>query len=108
MANTWGIPEWLERKLLKEIRYCVYCGVALREYHHRKSTPGEAGTWEHIDNDGPSTEENVVRCCGACNKSKGRKELRAWFSSSYCVRKGISEETMRDARILKYLETHAR
>jgi hypothetical protein len=42
------------------------------------------------------TLQNIVRCCMACNASKGTKALRAWLDSAYCKRKGISERTVAD------------
>jgi hypothetical protein len=57
-------------------------------------------TWEHIINDaGIVTRENIARCCAACNSSKGTKKLADWLESSYCSKRGISEDTV--AKVLK-------
>jgi hypothetical protein len=52
-------------------------------------------TWEHIINDASIvSRENIVRCCAACNSSKGRKKLSEWFESSYCKKRGINKDTV--------------
>jgi 5-methylcytosine-specific restriction endonuclease McrA len=92
--NKWGIPNWLEEKVKKRDKFCVYCHVKLKEYPRTKGTPGDKATWEHIDNNGPNSEFNVVRCCSSCNASKGTKKLSDWLESSYCKKKKISKETI--------------
>lgn len=60
------------------------------------SGPGKAAaTWEHIIN-GASlvTLENIARCCAACKSSKGTKKLDDWLQSSYCMKRGIYEDTV--------------
>lgn len=47
-------------------------------------------TWEHIDNDGDSSDRNVALCCGACNSSKGTKTLAQWLESGYCKKNRIN------------------
>jgi hypothetical protein len=73
--NTWSIPDWLEENVGERDKFCVYCGIELKEYQHIKGNPQDKATWEHIDNEEPSSEVNIVRCCNAYNASKGRKEL---------------------------------
>ena len=94
--NNWGIPDWLEEKVRKRDKLCVYCGVKMKEYPHTKGTPSDKATFEHIDNDGPPSEENIVMCCGSCDASKGVKKLSDWLESSYCKKKKISRETVAD------------
>ena len=90
--NNWGIPAWLEEKVRKRDKFCVYCHVKMKEYPHTKGTPHDKATWEHIDNDGPNSEANVARCCCSCNASKGTKKLADWLKSSYCKKSGITKE----------------
>jgi len=92
--NKWGIPYSIEEKVKKRDKFCVYCHIKLKEYSRTKGTPGDKATWEHIKNDGPNSESNVVRCCCSCNASKGTKKLSDWLESSYCKKKNISKKTI--------------
>jgi hypothetical protein len=81
-------------------RDCVYCRVKFSEPSangDRKRNP----TWEHIDNgrwnDKALMSINVVRCCHACNSSKGTKRIREWFDSPYCKMRNINQNTVADA-----------
>jgi len=93
--NAWKIPAWLEEKVKKRDKLCVYCHVPMKEYLHRKGTPIGKATWEHVDNDeGNISESNIVRCCSSCNKSKGAKKLSDWLESPYCKRNKINKKTI--------------
>jgi len=92
--NKWGIPEWLEQKVRKRDKCCVYCHIKMKEYPHTKGTPKDKATWEHIDNNGPNSESNVVLCCQSCNSSKGTKKISPWLKSSYCKKKKITKRTI--------------
>ena len=94
MTNNWNIPNWLEEKVRKRDKFCVYCHVKLKEYPHTKGTPHDKATWEHIDNDGLSIEKNIALCCASCNASKGTKKLSVWLKSDYCKEKRINKETV--------------
>ena len=52
-------------------RKCVYCG----ESDWRKLG------CDRIDNSKPHTEDNVVCCCGDCNKKRGTKEFVEYFGN---------------------------
>ena len=57
-------------------------------------------TWEHIINDATIVNrENIVRCCAACNSSKGTKNLSEWLQSDYCKKHGINKDTV--AKVIK-------
>jgi hypothetical protein len=90
--NRWNIPEWLEREITERDRRCVYCGVTfLPADPHR----GARRSWEHIINDACIiTRENIALCCISCNASKGSKALAQWFQSNYCIRRGITPESV--------------
>jgi hypothetical protein len=100
--NTWNIPDWLEREVIERDRSCVYCRIEFVSTNEtRKSKP----TWEHIVNDARIiNRENIARCCFSCNASKGTKNLADWLESSYCKKRGISENTVADVvkRALAY------
>ena len=98
--NHWGIPNWLEREVKKRDKTCVYCGIQMIEQMPPSSSRKTVATWEHIINDARIvTRENIVRCCVACNSSKGPKSLSEWFESSYCKKHGINKDTV--AEIVK-------
>ena len=91
--NKWGIPAWLEEKVKKRDKLCVYCGIEMKDYLHVKGTPKDKATWEHIDNDENNKSElNVVRCCASCNSSKGTKKLTDWLESPYFKKKKIKDK----------------
>ena len=94
MANNWGIPEWLEAEVRNSDKLCVYCRIPLKEHAQAKGTPGDKATFEHIDNDGLPTKENIMMCCTACNSSKGVKKLSDWLNTPYCKQKNINEKTV--------------
>jgi hypothetical protein len=91
--NRWNIPDWLEKEIYARDVDCVYCGVIFG------STPGIGShlSWEHIVNDVRIiTRNNIALCCRACNSSKGPRLLAAWLGSAYCLRRGISGESVAD------------
>src|SRR5690242_17136034 len=92
--NRWKIPNWLEAKVRRRDKLCVYCRNVMRNYPHARGVPRDKATWEHIDNVGPPSAANIVRCCGACNTSKGTKSLSKWFESKYCEKNNINEKTV--------------
>ena len=94
MVNKWDIPDWLERKVRNRDKFCVYCKVRLKEHPY-----GHKATFEHIDNNGLPTEDNIAMCCFSCNASKGTEKLLDWLGSPHCKRKKINEKTV--ARIVK-------
>jgi hypothetical protein len=103
----WGIPDLLEREVKERDRNCVYCGTQMVEQMPPRGPRKAAATWEHIINDARIvTRENIARCCVACNSSKGTKKLSEWLQSSYCKRRGISNDTV--AEVVKdALRVHA-
>lgn len=103
MANNYNIPDRLERKVRDRDKFCVYCGVKFKEYIYTKGTPSDKATFEHIDNDGEPTEDNIAMSCASCNSSKGVKKLLDWFNSSYCKERNISKKTVASI-IQKYIE----
>lgn len=103
MANNYGISEQLEKEVRKMYKHCVYCGRKMKPYLHTKGTPGDKATFEHIDNDGPPTKNNIVMCCGSCNSSKGVNKLSDWLNTSYCIKHGISAEKL-DPIIRRYIK----
>ena len=92
--NKWGIDPEVERRVRKRDKRCVYCHAAMKERPRARGVPRNKATWEHIDNNDLRSDTNVVRCCGACNTSKGAKRLSDWFESEYCKRKKINETTV--------------
>lgn len=99
-VNIWNIPEWLENEVRARDKTCVYCGVEMLSRVPRGSPRGAAATWEHIINDARIiTRENIALCCSACNSSKGQKPLAVWLQSTYCVERGVNENTV--AQIVK-------
>jgi len=94
--NRWNIPDWLEGKIRKRDKCCVYCRIPMKESSGHRVGRKKRATWEHIDNDEwrQASETNVVRCCGSCNSSKGAKPLKKWLESDYCKKKTINKKTV--------------
>lgn len=93
--NRWGIPKSLEQEIKARDKDCVYCGVHLIEAVPLGSPRKAMATWEHIINDASIvTPENIVRCCAACNSSKGTKALSDWMRSDYCKKNSINKHTV--------------
>jgi hypothetical protein len=107
MVNKFGIPE----KMLIEIRdrdqNCVYCHKKMI-YPYNKNNAKDSATIEHLNYDGPFywktglQEEDIAICCGECNSSRGKKELKKWFKSSYCKENKINKDTV-SSPIKKYI-----
>jgi hypothetical protein len=105
--NRWGIPEWLEREVKERDQKCIYCGIIMLKVAPSDGVRRTLATWEHINNDiKVITRENIARCCASCNSSKGAKSLSTWLGSRYCIKNGISKETMADVA-KRALETNA-
>ena len=92
--NKWNIPDWLEDEVRNRDKRCIYCGIPFDQYNKsRTSMP----TWEHIINDAKIVNaKSIALCCCSCNASKGVKDLTFWLSSSYCIRKKITADTVAD------------
>ena len=92
MANNWGIPKLVEEHVLERDKVCVYCGI---EFSKDSSSRKHKKSWEHIVNDiRINGIDNIALSCISCNASKGAKELEEWLESTYCIKKGISKQTV--------------
>jgi hypothetical protein len=90
--NRWNIPDSLEREVRDRDQRCVYCGGEFGSSGQRTKS---MATWEHIVNDARIVNsDNIVRCCVACNASKGTKRLSDWLESEYCRKRGITRDTV--------------
>lgn len=88
--NRWGITAAVQETVRKRDRKCVYCRAAFKRHVRGRGGRAHIATWEHIDNEGASSEHNVALCCCACNSSKGTKALAEWFKSEYCKKNNIN------------------
>ena len=95
--NRWGIPTEMETTIRDRDKVCVYCGTKFADANSEDGARKRRPTWEHIVNDARIvTLENIALCCNSCNASKGSKLLIDWLSSDYCIRNGISKESVAD------------
>src|SRR5216683_855928 len=103
MSNRFGIPPSIEDKLRDRDRRCIYCRKAMKAYPRTHGTPADKATIEHLDHRPPFHwgeglekygVEGIALCCGACNSSRGKKTLAAWFRSPYCLRCDINAQTV--------------
>jgi hypothetical protein len=109
MANNFGIPQEVEYRLRQKFKVCVYCRGEMQEHAAAIGCPSDKATIEHLNENPPFSwsdglkEEDFVICCGSCNASRGQKSLTAWFTSSYCVKRGITASTVAE-EVKQYLE----
>jgi hypothetical protein len=97
--NRWGIPDEIEKIVIKRDLRCVYCGISFRTKKAQQRCKGSP-SWEHVINDiSVIALDNIVRCCISCNASKGKKNLLDWFATPYCLKRKINEKTV--ARIVR-------
>lgn len=97
---------------------CVYCGKPMKKYidikaeiqsgiTEKKGAFKCEATIEHLHHEKPFYKDEVCNgrvlkleglaiCCRSCNSSRGKLELRTWFSCNYCKDKDnpISEITV--------------
>src|SRR5881396_577778 len=93
--NLWNIPDSIEDEVRVRDKRCVYCGIEMLQKVARGTSRKAVATWEHIINDASIiTRENIALCCCACNASKGQRALVDWLQSAYCVKRGVSEDTV--------------
>jgi hypothetical protein len=114
MANRFGIPRDIEYKLRARDQRCVYCRSAMKAYPRTRGTPADKATIEHLDHHPPfywgeglerSGVDSIAICCGACNASRGKKPLAAWFASPYCAQRNINVRTVAPV-VKRFLRRH--
>ncbi|MBN7799449.1 HNH endonuclease [Algoriphagus aestuariicola] len=92
MGNRWGIPKDVETQVRERDLSCVYCGTS---FTNSAQTHKTRATWEHIVNDVKlNNSDNIALCCRSCNSSKGSKLLKHWLECPYCLRKGITKDSV--------------
>ena len=101
MANRWGIPKEVENIVIERDKKCVYCGV---EFSTSENNRKARQSWEHINDVKINGADNIALCCVSCNASKGSKDLKEWLNSNYCLKKGITEESV-STGVRKYLSS---
>lgn len=110
MANQFGIPIDIEKRIRSRDKVCVYC----RKSMTKPSGGGFRGKWatiEHFNFDGPFywkedlKESDLAICCGSCNSSRGIKKLPEWFESNYCVRNNINKHSVAGP-VKKFINSH--
>ena len=111
MANQFGIPQEVERRVRQRFMICAYCRRPMQEHAGIKGCPSDKSTIEHLNWEGPFfwadglQEADLVICCGSCNSSRGQKTHVEWFASGYCKLKGITADTVAD-EVKQYLGRH--
>jgi hypothetical protein len=91
-ARTWKISRALAAQVIARDKQCIYCRLVFSApFTSRAACP----SWEHIVNNlDLITLDNIALCCGSCNSSKGKKSLQEWLQSAYCLRLGITEQSI--------------
>ncbi len=99
MANNYGIPEEIEKRIRDRDKKCVYCHKDMI-YPCVGENKRDWATIEHLCesppfywNDGLK-EEGLAICCASCNSSRGKMKITDWFKTSYCAANNINDETV--------------
>lgn len=103
MSNKYGLPEKELKHIKERDKTCVYC--------HKKFVPrnfsskrGDWATIEHLNHLPPWNKPNTVAiCCWSCNASRGKKRIRAWFKTKYCIDRNINKNTVAKP-VRKYIQ----
>ena len=107
--NKFEIPEDELGLIRERDRHCVYCGK-LMIFPFDRTNSMDSATIEHLSPDPPyywshgMKIDNIAICCGACNSSRGAKQLHDWFRTKYCLEKGICSESVAEP-VKFYLST---
>jgi len=107
MSNKFHIPEQELKRIRLRDKMCVHCGKSM-VYPFDPAQSANSATIEHLSPDPPfywehgMKADNIAICCGACNSSRGAKQLSEWFETRYCLEKGIRVDTVADP-VKKYL-----
>ena len=108
MANKFGIPAEVEKRLRARDKKCVYCKKSMT-YPCTGDKQRDWATIEHFREEGPFywdlklKEKDLAICCGSCNSSRGVKKHRSWFKTAFCVERKINEKTVA-LPVKKYLK----
>ncbi len=106
--NKFGIPENVLSEIRARDNACVYCRKTMI-YPYLTNNRVDSATIEHLNFDGPFCwgdglqAHDIVICCGACNSSRGIKNLAGWFKTQYCIDRNISANTVA-APVKSYLQ----
>ena len=91
MNSRYGISGAVLAELRLRDQNCVYCGVLMPDrVNHTKQQ--HFATIEHLYPPG-NNPTWVSWCCNRCNASH-KKPLRQWFSTPYCIKRGINENSV--------------
>ena len=94
MKNNYGLPKAELQKIFERDNVCVYCKKIMLA-HEANSPRSDWFTIEHLNYMPPwNNPETVTICCWSCNSSRGDKNIRDWFSTSYCMERNINENTV--------------
>lgn len=109
MANSYGIPAYIEAEIRKRNKRCVYCHKPMI-YPWLSSNRKDSATIDHLDHKPPfryrpgQTKEDFAICCGSCNSSRGKKKLSVWLDEEFNKKDGkIRAKTIAPV-IKKYLD----
>ena len=109
MANRFGIPEEVEKRIRERDLNCVYCHK-LMICPYEPSNHSNSATIEQFREEWPFywdkglKAEDLAICCGRCNSSRSRKKLTDWFKSDYCILNKINRNSVSEP-VKQYLRS---
>ena len=97
--NKFGIPDSELLAVRERDKACVYCHKEMI-FPYDRTNGMDSATIEHLSPHPPyywaddMKIDNIAICCGACNSSRGAKQLNDWFQSKYCLDKKICGDSV--------------
>ena len=94
MKNNYKLPHNDMKRIFERDKNCVYCHKTMIS-HDANSHRSDWYTIEHLNCLPPWNDPATVTiCCWSCNSSRRDKKIRDWLKTSYCIVRGINENTV--------------
>ncbi len=94
MLDQYGLDEKDKEMVRLRDKDCVYCHKNMI-YPFDVNNRRDSATIEHLNHLPPwNNPKTIAYCCGTCNSSRGRRKIKDWFLSKYCLDKNINFNTV--------------
>ncbi len=94
MLDKYGLDDKDKEIVRLRDKSCVYCHKNMI-YPYDVNNRGNSATIEHLNHLPPwNNPKTIAYCCGSCNSSRGRRKIKDWFLSKYCLDNNINFDTV--------------
>ena len=94
MIDKYGLHDEDKKIVRLRDRVCVYCHKKMI-YPYDPNNRKNSATIEHLNHLPPwNNPKTIAYCCGSCNSSRGKRKIRDWFKTDYCIKNNISIDTV--------------